>query len=407
MQNDFLGGYEMLRKIGSGGYGAVYLAKKGGTKKYFALKIIESEKAPREISAFKKYQTLSLEKKSFICPIADFGSADGLFYYAMPLADALETSKNISPENPNWEARSLSNEIRLMGESPEKKWFSAEEIREYIKPIFDAAIFLGENETLHRDIKPDNILFFGSKPRLCDIGLLADDTKSLSGMGTPFFSAPNWYLSSGGNPDMYGLATTFYMLISGNFPDLIGRAAYNFPEKIKDALSEKEQQRYKHWMRCIYRALAQAPNERYVRLQDFLEAVMSDDFEISKSTPAKSQKKFGKKKIAVCALVCLCAAALPALYLLRKQKSTATNADAARQTGEQFSNAQPGKESIFKKLYPEYSAQEAAEEQTKSAELSLKSLKSAKPYLTDKEYARHVHGILKFVLRDKIKDGAR
>ena len=320
MQADFLGEYRLLRKIGAGGFGAVYLARKGGGEKYFAVKAVEKDKSPREISAFEKYQSLSLSQKSFMLPIVGFGFQGDIFYCAMPLADALKTSENISPENPNWEARTLSNEIRLMSESPKKEWFSARQMREIIMPIFDAAIFLGENGMLHRDIKPDNILFFGGKPRLSDFGLLADDTRRLSGLGTPFFSAPNWYLSSGGNPDMYGLATTFYMLISGNTPDLVGRAAYNCPEKIKDTLTETERERYRHWMRCLYRALSQAPNERYIRLQDFLAAILSDDFESSKEKPGPA-KKFSAKKLALAAA---CAAVFAAvLYPAGKPKNSA------------------------------------------------------------------------------------
>ena len=319
MQADFLGEYRLLRKIGSGGFGSVYLAQKGGSEKYFAVKAVEKDKSPREISAFEKYQELSLSQKSFMAPIVGFGFQGDIFYYAMPLADPLKTSQNISPENPNWEARTLSNEIRLMAENPKAEWFSARQMRAIIKPIFDAAIYLGENGLLHRDIKPDNILFFGGEPRLSDFGLLDADTKSLSGLGTPFFSAPNWYLSSGGNPDMYGLAATFYMLISGNTPDLVGRAAYSFPEKVKDSLSEKERERYRHWLRCIYRALSQAPNERFVRLQDFLSAILSDDFESSKAKSAPA-KKFVLNKFFIWAIVCACAAAFPALYILKSQK---------------------------------------------------------------------------------------
>lgn len=288
--------YSILRKIGAGGYGTVFLAKSKTKDAYFALKLIEKNKAQREIQGFEKYSKLSLETQSFSLPIVDFGYVENHFYYVMPLADSLSTSQNISPENPNWEARSLANEIRLMSQSVDNVWFSESQIKEFIEPIFDATIFLNNNALLHRDIKPENILFLNGKARLCDLGLLADDTRSISGIGTPFFTAPSWYLSSGGNPDMYGLACTFYMLISGNFPDLIGRAAYNFPEKIKDSISEYDKQRYQHYMRCIYRALAQKPSDRFLRINDFKDAIFSSDFNSSKiehheESPKKSSQK--------------------------------------------------------------------------------------------------------------------
>jgi chromosome undetermined scaffold_26, whole genome shotgun sequence len=305
-----IGGYSLLRKIGSGGYGTVYLAiKDGDNTHYYALKAIEAQKSAREISAFKKYQKLSLSEKSFIAPIIDFGDSDKYFYYVMPLADPLETSQAISPEDPNWEPRTLSNEIRLMSDNPQAKWLSASEILKIMSPIFDGAAYLCNNKLLHRDINPDNILFFNGKARLCDFGLLADDAKSVSSMGTPFFSAPQWYLSSGGNPDIYGIAATFYMLISGNFPDLMGRAAFAFPEKMKDSISNSDKRHWEHWLRYIFRALDQCPNERYIRIEDFKSAVFSEDFESSKNEISKIKKiKIPFRKIFIWSFVAIFAA---------------------------------------------------------------------------------------------------
>ena len=134
---------------------------------------------------------------------------------------------------------------------------------------------------LHRDIKPDNALFFDGKIRLADFSLLRRDKRSLSNVGTPFYTAPSWFVGSGGNPDVYGLATTFYTLITGNLPDTIGRPAYRFPEKIADIISGKDRERWLHWHRCILRAIAENPAERYLTIADFRNAVFSEDFSSS------------------------------------------------------------------------------------------------------------------------------
>lgn len=90
--------------------------------------------------------------------ILDIGSSKDFLYYSSPLADPLDES--FQPEDFRWQPKSLQNLIdkKLTDSSPE--WFSNSEILEIISPIFDAAIALGESNLLHRDIKPDNILFF-------------------------------------------------------------------------------------------------------------------------------------------------------------------------------------------------------------------------------------------------------
>ncbi len=291
-----LASYKILRKIGEGGFGIVYLAKREGEENYVALKVLELEKNLRESKGFDAYKILSNSENASSCivPIIDSGTTDEYFYYAMPLADSINSAQNISPENVRWASKSL---FTLIEEKLEKNdtWFTAEEILSYIIPIFDAAIFIGEQGLLHRDIKPDNILFFDGKAKLADIGLMSLDRPSLSNAGTPSFSAPLWYLNSGGNPDMYCLATTFYMLISGNLPDMMGRAAYQYPDGFKEKFTPQQIEQWEHWHRVLNRATAENSKDRFLRLNDFKNALLSDDFNSSKLF-LDTEKKVDAKK---------------------------------------------------------------------------------------------------------------
>ena len=60
--------YEIIRRIGEGGYGTVYLAKLKNRAEYLALKIIASKGIERERKALEKYLNISdLSKKIALC----------------------------------------------------------------------------------------------------------------------------------------------------------------------------------------------------------------------------------------------------------------------------------------------------------------------------------------------------
>lgn len=291
-------GYTIFRKLGSGGFGTVYLAERENAAGFVALKIIRTQNARRERLALEKYARVPA--RDGWAEIIDWGDIGDAVFYAMPLADALPGSEHFSPKDFRWQEASLQKIIERRLSDPHVAWFSRKEILDLIEPVFDAAIRLGENALLHRDIKPANILVFGGKTKLADFGLLDNDHRSLTRIGTPLYSAPSWFAGSGGNPDAYGLATTFYSLITGNFPDTIGRAAYRFPEKWREeTVPEALREQWMHWNRCILRSIAESPAERFVTLEDFKKAIFSEDFRSSRcfgTQTAEAPRRFPLKK---------------------------------------------------------------------------------------------------------------
>lgn len=304
------GGYTLLRKIGEGGFGSVHLARRDGAEGFVALKLIRSEDAERERRAVEKYA--ALPDRENLVEILDYGVEGDTAYFAMPLADALETPSAFPPTDFRWQEKSLWNLIERRRERPVAPWFSREEIAEIIAPVFDAAIALGGHGLLHRDIKPANVLFFGGRAKLADFSLLERDRRSLSRLGTPLFAAPSWFLNSGGNPDAYGLATTLYTLATGNLPDAIGRAAFLFPEGAEEKFSDAEREHRLHLHRCVLRAIAENPADRFVTLADFKAAVLSDDFESSRAFRTTAEKTARRKFFRTGALASAVAAALGA-----------------------------------------------------------------------------------------------
>ncbi len=262
--------YKLLRKIGEGGFGIVWLAQKMESGEFFALKEITSENiSGHEIRALKLYAK-KLKESSFegVVPILDIIMENDKVYYTMPLCDGVNGTK---PTDPNYTPLTLYQFIEERRK--ESKWFSKEEIEAFISPIISAAGEISKAELLHRDIKPANILFFNGKPCLGDIGLLTEDNLSVKADGTPGFSAPEWYTRSLGNPDMWGCATTLFYLLTGNSPDLIGRVAYHWQPCGKEAMSLEDVEVWQNFINVINRTTSEAPKERYFRFDDLKKAI--------------------------------------------------------------------------------------------------------------------------------------
>ncbi len=254
-----LDGYRLIREIGRGGFGEVWLCQLEATGEYKALKFLSATNADhleRELEALIRYRTVASQIQ---CPhlisIEHVNRTESGLFYIMPLADDRQARQ---PEDSAWKAKTLDSVIQEQKEAP--SWFSAEEIRAIILPLLDAAQRLSDAGIVHRDIKPENILFVGGCPCLGDISLLTDDAATLTRRGTPGYAAPSWYMETNGNPDMWGMATTLYTLVTGNPPDKLGRGAFLWPPQGKRSVDKKA---WLEFHRVILRATQDNAATRY------------------------------------------------------------------------------------------------------------------------------------------------
>ena len=265
---DVFAGYRLIRPIGAGGFGEVWLCRSDVEGDFRALKYIPSTSSGRlekEFESVAYYQGAAeqLSSPSLIKieePILhDFGLT-----YLMPLADGCGGS---SPTHADWRPKTLSALIELRRTN--SLWFTSEEIRGWMTCVLEALQLLSNAGFVHRDVKPDNILFFDSVPCLADIGLLGEDTAQITRRGTPGYSAPSWFLETGGHPDMYGVATTFYTILTGNPPDKMGRVAFRWPPNGESSLSSGERLQWMRFHRIIRRAIDDRPAERFIDFSAF------------------------------------------------------------------------------------------------------------------------------------------
>lgn len=184
----FPAGYELLCRIGAGGYGEVWLGRhfSGECR---AIKVIRRaaflEERPflREMAGVRKFQALAATHPSLI-KVLDLGEADdgSSFYYIMELADNASGAEATS--SAGYSPRTL--ELELSRTKP----LSPESCTELGIGLASALESLHAQGLIHRDIKPGNILFVGGTPKLGDIGLVIEASEAKSFVGTEGYIPP-------------------------------------------------------------------------------------------------------------------------------------------------------------------------------------------------------------------------
>ena len=256
-----LDGYRLIRFLGRGGFGEVWLCRSEAMGDYRALKWIpatHSDRLEKEYESLLHYRKAAAGLRSpHLVAIEHVNrNAEGL-YYVMPLADGYAAK---DPSDPEWQPLCLAAKIRARAAEP--RWFSSGEIIALMQPILNGLQTLSDAGLVHRDAKPENIVFFNGTPCLGDISLLGEDAAMITRRGTPGYATPSWYV--GGHPDMYGAAVTLYTLLTGNPPDRMGKSTFLLPPKGEHPLTASERAEWKRLHAVIRRATDEKVSERYV-----------------------------------------------------------------------------------------------------------------------------------------------
>jgi serine/threonine protein kinase len=310
-----LDGYDLVRIIGEGGFGKVWLCRASFTGELKAIKIVAGERPAESDQEFKglvAYKEKALWMRSdALLPVEHANAISGGFFYVMPLADSL--FDGVDPLDESWQPKTLAACVQSFKESGQ--WLNSEQIRYLLIQLIGAAQVLEQAGLVHRDIKPENVLFWGERPVLGDCGLVGPDKIELTRRGTPGYTAPRYYIDSGGSPDMYGLGALLYTLLTGRSPDssnLSARRAYWWPPGGEASLTENEKSEWSRLRNVILTALDE--EKRYVSLEAFAEAVRAEQHPESPSPTQSLQESRTRTRrgfvwaLAAGAIVCALAA---------------------------------------------------------------------------------------------------
>lgn len=251
---------QLLRRIGSGSYGEVWLAR-AITGAMRAVKIVwredfEFEKTfRREFEGIQQFEPISRGHQGLVDVLhAGWNEQRGFYYYVMELGDDELHGTQIDVDT--YVPRTLSTDFKRHGR------LNLEFCRETGIFLADALGYLHSYGLTHRDIKPSNIIFVGGVCKLADIGLVAAHGERTF-VGTEGFVPPEGPGTFAA--DIYSLGKVLYEISSGN-------DRMDFPE-VPDDLQIEEMRFWRDWNQVICRACAPDIFERYASAGEFATAL--------------------------------------------------------------------------------------------------------------------------------------
>lgn len=270
-EGDTFAGYTVVRPLGKGGMGEVYLVQHPRLPRYEALKIL-----PAQFTVDREYRERFNREAEMVARLwhpnivglHDRGEFDGQLWITMDYVEGTDAGQ-------------LLRDRKGAGLPPD-------DVVRIVSGVADALDYAHQRELLHRDVKPSNILLAQdgqkySRALLADFGIArwVQDSSGLTAtdmtVGTVAYAAPEQLMGQAleGRADQYALAATAFHLLTGqplfahdNPAVVISNHLTAQPPAIGERIPELS-----GLAPAFERALAKAPADRYETCTDFAEAL--------------------------------------------------------------------------------------------------------------------------------------
>ncbi len=302
--------YELIEKLGQGGFGAVYGARDTEAGILVALKAL-----PAEVSCDESEMKAIRKNFALVSRLHHPHIASVLHLHRVENPDPRASSK-MGVKNGDYlvvmEYAPGATLSAFRSAMPDEKMTLFQAL-EYARPIATALDYAHAEKVLHRDIKPQNIIVSredGLRVKVLDFGLAAEIRSSMSRKskdpqdsksGTPNYMAPEQWRGKrqDGRADQYALAATIYELLSG---EVAFKSAFDtgnhhiMRDVVVTETVEPLEELSKKQNAVLLRALSKEPEARFGSCGEFISA-----FAGKRVLPQKSAK--GAKGMVVGLLV--------------------------------------------------------------------------------------------------------
>ena len=262
--------YAVERELGRGGMATVYLAEDRKHGRKVAIKVLRPglaaslgvERFLREIGIAARLA------HPHIVPLIDSGEANGMLYYVQPFVPGGSLRERLDVEK----RLALKETLRIAQE------------------VGAGLDYAHRNRFVHRDVKPENVLFADGHALLADFGVArvysASETEGVTdagiAVGTPEYMSPE---QASGEPnigsasDVYSLACVVYEMLTGEPPvrgmgarATLAKQVTDVPRPVRALRPEAPA----HIERALARALAKDPGERFPTVAEFVAALQRE-----------------------------------------------------------------------------------------------------------------------------------
>lgn len=276
-------GYRIIKPLGQGGMATVWLAESRQGDKV-ALKILSAPSGvdPQWVERFmREAEFLRKLNHPNIVRVLDAGAANGTHYMAMEFLDHGDLT--------SWIRQGLKPEDALR----------------ILRTLAEALDFVHQRSLLHRDLKPDNVLFRADgRPVLVDFGVArtrsTDMRLTQMGMvvGTPRYMSPEQHKGQELDPrsDIYSLGIMFYEMLMKEVP-------FDAPDAMSIGIKHLTEPvprlpaRFSRYQRFMDAMLAKQPGERMARGEMVVKAIdlllSQPDLAVKKSMAATAALERG------------------------------------------------------------------------------------------------------------------
>ena len=270
--------FEVVRVLGEGGFGIVYLARDHALERMVALKeympaalALRGDQSQVRVRSERHRDTFEAGLKSFInearllaqfdhrslVKVYRFWEANGTAFMVMPFI----------------EGKTMKDTLKEMGEPPSEAW-----LMKLLAPLTEALLVLHGESCYHRDIAPDNIILISGSgmPLLLDFGaarrVIGDMTQALTVILKPGYAPIEQYaevpsMKQGPWTDVYALAAVVYYSITGRTPPpSVGRIVKDDYQPLTQLAKGRYSDRL---LQAVDRALQVMPEQRTASMAGF------------------------------------------------------------------------------------------------------------------------------------------